>query len=152
MPPTERMAQAWAVYQRHGGDEMPGAQTAAARELGLTNSGLKSAVDGYRRHSGLPPSRPLRTLVADRGPNIRELIPALVERQEAVESRLVGVASQLAGIEASLDELLAEVRGMLARQPLVLEVRPSHRRRADGGDGGRRELRQAFHSLNEVAG
>ncbi len=147
--PTPRMQQVWDAYQRAGGDVMPGAQSRAARELGMSPGGLKSAIDGYRRTSGLPPAASKkyghRSVTAGQMAEVMARLAASEERQAEL------LAAQQETARALVD-VLTEIRAMLARQPLVLEVRPAHRRKADGGPGGQAEGSRALRSLREVIG
>lgn len=151
--PTAREQSAWDTYQRHGGDETPGAQAAAAKELGVSAGAIKSATDGYRRVSGLPEAPNLRRGTGGgRKVKTTEQFASLMERLTAVETELDDAMTQLAALTAVNQDLLDEVRGMLRRQPLILEVRPTHRRKVDGGEGGRREGRRSFRSIEEAVG
>lgn len=151
MPLTARMEKAWDAYQRHGGDGTPGSQSKAARELGISQGGLKSAIDAYRRNTGLPAAAP-KIVYGHKRLTPSEQVAQLVERQEAVERHLESLLASQAALSVQVAELLAAVRPMLARQPLILEVRPTHRRKADGGDGGRREGRRALRDVAEAVG
>ena len=63
------------------------------------------------------------------------------------DSILAGEAMRL-----QIAELTTAVEGFMARQPIVLEVRPRHDRQADGGIGGREETRRSQRQLRKVAG
>jgi hypothetical protein len=74
------------------------------------------------------------------------------ERLDAIEERLGSIEGRLDRLDACLGLLTAAIESFVAKQPLVLEVRPTHRRQADGGDGGRREHRGVARDLRKVAG
>lgn len=131
--PTARQTEAWEALQRHGGRATHGAASAAARELRLTAGAFASAVIGYERHNAAG-DQPRRTA--------RQTLASVPERLDAIEARL----DQMAAAEAARDVLLAnladEIRRWTGRQPILIEARPSHRRKADGGQSVRAELRE----------
>jgi hypothetical protein len=76
----------------------------------------------------------------------------LVERMAALERHQASALSSLAAIDVRLAQLSSAIEGFMARQPIVLEVRPRHDRQADGGPGGREETRRSQRQLRKVAG
>jgi hypothetical protein len=126
-----------------------GSQQAAAAELGRHQGTIRGAVLGYCEITGelLPPGVSLGGRV--RAGTILRRVP---ERLVAIEDALASIDERLARLDACLALLTAAIEGFVARQPLILEVRPQHRRQVDGGEGGRREHRGVARDLRKVAG
>lgn len=81
-----------------------------------------------------------------------QVVAMLPDRITALEAL---VADQVLAGEAmrlQIAELTVAIEGFMARQPLILEVRPRHERQADGGRGGREELRLTGRALRKVVG
>lgn len=132
--PTARQTQVYELWEKLGN------QGAAARELGITQGAVVSAIRGYRRNAGidepLPPTTPIRR---------RTLTQR--EQLEAIGPELARLAEQGSAVPLAIETLSERIDGLerqilqwTARQPVF--VVPSHRRQADGGVGGREEARR----------
>ena len=143
-PPTARQTEVYAAWERNGRSQM-----ATARELGLSQGGVRSALIGYQHRSGTtlfvdePPrlSRPpiaQRRLAAFRAEIRAEVQDELRSEFERAWNARLDRASEAMdranALASRLEQLLS--RAEQAAVPV------SHRRRADGGQGGRRERRR----------
>lgn len=145
--PTEKQREAWEAVERLG------SQIAAAKELGISQGGLQSRMRGYQRAMGivgdlpgmLEPVRHYSTRgtgqVAQLRQRVREL-EAELGQQQAVNSALLQRIAELellahpwAAVHQKLDVILA--RSTAPAVPAVI----THRRRADGGVGGKTEAK-----------
>lgn len=142
--PTARQMQVHEAVVRHRGN-----YEQAGRELGITGQAVGFSERRYLEATGE------ERLIARRAPHRPsriEILGALPDRMTALEARL---ADQLLAGEAmrlQIAELTTAIEGFMARQPLILEVRPRHERQADGGRGGREELRATGRALRKVVG
>jgi predicted transcriptional regulator len=99
---------------------------------------------------------------ADRHGSQDEAARELGITQGAVSSTLRGYYGAIARVEGSASaQELAEIRTALvrltelvelfvSRQPIVLDVRGTNRRKADGGRGGRKESRELAREVEEA--
>lgn len=141
--PTTVQQDAWDAFQRHGGDGVPGAATAARIELGKTPGAFASALTGYRIKAGLiPHEKALRPLRAS------QVVNLLPERLTDIETRLAGLEAAIAALAVLASDLRVDIHQWTTRQPLFVEMRPRHQREVDGGLGGVKERR----ALRKVAG
>lgn len=137
--PTARQTQIYETVKRLG------SQAEACRELGLTAGAVNSGLSLYLRKTGAPHPTPDR--VGSPGArrqvmSIRTTAAMLPGRIDELE-RIVGLQSDLISeLLVAARTLDADVRSFLGRQPLILRVAPDHRRKADGGEGGRSEQRR----------
>lgn len=109
-----------------------GTQAAAAREIGTYQGTIRGAVLRYCEITGtpLPPSMAAGT---------RPVSAAAVLR--ATPERLDSIEADLAAVRADLATLVGLVGSFVHRQPVVLGTVGPNRRKADGGEGGKREAR-----------
>lgn len=139
-PPTPHEQRCWDALHEHR------SYSAAAQSLGMETSSLRQAVKSYMRkveHPGPPPfARPYNRKpledpvhVALQG-RIDSLVATVAERDATIErlrdrmADLEAAARPFAELHRKLDVLLAR-----ASSPAVV----THRRRADGGTGGKAE-------------
>ena len=129
--PTPLQQRAWDMQQAG----MSLADIAAAE--GITIDGIVVRLRAYRRKTNTPRSYGTG-VAAQKAARLRELERLTAEQAERIEALTENAATmrpihaRLARLEAKLDELLA--------RPLVAPV-VSHRRVADGGTGGRQEMK-----------
>jgi predicted transcriptional regulator len=134
--PTDRQREIAEALERNGGS-----QTRTANELGITRGAVRTAMIAYRRWTEGPEPAPTPPSYL----SARQIVVELRERLE----RLEGTVSDL--VETN-ERLIDVVSSLLHRQPLILEVRASHRRKADGGGSARRESRERARELEELVG
>jgi DNA-binding transcriptional LysR family regulator len=135
-PPTTRQIQVYEAVVRLG------SQAAAALELGMPTGAVSSAITQYRLKTGAPHPNPERA--RPRGEHrvsltLREAAGQLPDRLDAVEARVGELTAAVDALGRLAGELAHEVRGFVGKQPIILEVRPTYRRQADGGLGPRGE-------------
>lgn len=142
--PTPRQRQVYEAAKRLG------SQTAAGQELGLSPGGVSSAVAKYRAATGAPHPTPLRALVPgarDHQLSIRDAAALMPARLSLIEDALRDQTSQLDVMARELFALRALVHDFTQRQPLVLEVRATHQRKADGGESAKTETRRVQRAI-----
>lgn len=118
--------------------ERTGSIESAARELGVTGQSVGATYRRAMARSG-DYTRPER---APRPPTAREVTALLPDRMAAIETHLESLLADQAATAVLLSNLASEIRAWTSRQPVYVEVRPRHDRKADGGLGGVREARQ----------
>lgn len=133
--PTPLQQARWDAYEAAGGDGSIGAQSRAARALGISAGALASSVAGYRTRT----STEGHVAKPHRVPRPTELMREIPVRLEAIEKRMESLLADQAASAVLLSKLAHEIRAWTNRQPVLLEVRPRHQRQADGGEGGNRE-------------
>lgn len=142
--PTPRQRQVYEAAHRLG------SQTAAGKELGLSPGAVSSAVTKYRAATGAPHPTPLRALVPgarDHQLSIRDAAALMPARLTLIEDAVRAQTGQVDTLAAEVHALRGLIHDMLQRQPLILEVRPAHQRKADGGLGGHAEVRRVRRAI-----
>jgi hypothetical protein len=128
---TLRQQQGYEAVVRTGGT------VAAARELGISVTTLCNLVKLYyceRSNVPYPAGMVRRDGNGGRGRVI------LAEIVLGLEAAVKGIQEGEQRREALLEEVLAQVRELNARAPVLLVGRyATHRRQIDGGEGGKRE-------------
>lgn len=133
---TPRQLEVWKAVQRHGGPQVPGAQAAAARDLGSSQASISSALTGYARAMGLnrdflrPPAPPEHPL----SPRERKLLNDLAAADRRIEE--LRQLAQTAVALVDMAERLERIEKLLAPRPI------DHRRIADGGRRSREQRRR----------
>ncbi len=125
--PTAMQTRAYEAVMRLG------TQAAAAKKLETYQGTIRGAVLRYCAITGAD-------LPAGMTAGARTLSAAATLR--AVPQRLVEIESRLSAMEGDLRALRVLVESFVHRQPVILGAGPTHRREADGGVGGRREVRR----------
>ena len=132
-PPSIRQQLAWDLQQAGH------SRTEIAERLGIGIDGVSRLLTAYRRNIGMQ-----RTY----GKGTYARVTQLEGERDALAAEVARLRSELApweSLTARLDAIEAKVDRLLARP--VGPVTVTHRRVADGGVGGRRELR----ALREAA-
>lgn len=128
-PPTARQRQAYDAVQRTGGT------VAAALDLDIGISTLCNLVKLYCERANLP--YPAGMVRRDGSGSPRTVLVDVVGQ---IEASIKGLLERERVRDATLVELVALIRELNARQPLLLMGTPvTHRRQSDGGVGGKRE-------------
>lgn len=127
--PTARQLAIEAAVDRHGGRSVSGAQSKAARELGISQGAIHSALRGLDQHRSGAHATIRRPKLA------REIVDSLPGRLDAIDAVQAEILAGMARLERKID-------GFVGRQPILLEVRPRHDRKVDGGIGGVQEVRR----------
>jgi hypothetical protein len=126
--PTPRQIECYEAVRRHAGN-----QTAAGRELGISGTAVRQRLEGYAAATGES------TVPRGMGRHSRRMIADLPGRLDEIESEIAEINAGIERLIRGVDRLAAQVDELNARQPILLNVQPSHRRKADGGTGGRQE-------------
>ena len=136
---TTRQQAAWEAVDRHGGT------LAAAGELGISVSTLSSLVKAYCDRTGVDyPRGMIRRTRGDGAPALR-----LSERLEVIEAALVAIQAAEDARNKTLGHILAVLRRIENRTPILLvEPHVTNRRQADGGEGGKRERGRATDRMS----
>lgn len=124
--PTLFQAAAYDAYIKHGN------QMDASRALGRHQGSVRNDIMRYCEITGTPLPDGIRG--SRRPPSAAQIMAQVPPRLDAQEERL-------AAIEGDLRRLTLLVESFVGRQPVILGVGPTHRRKADGGVGGRNEHR-----------
>lgn len=139
--PTQRQIQIYGTVERLGTVD------AAAKALGVTPGAIYSGLTGYKLATGAESPIAMRKAGPAVGNRIRnEAIRQTPERLGALEERVGEQTKVIAAMAAELEDLAEGLRLFFQRQPVILapardSLQPTHRRIADGGQGGRREAR-----------
>jgi hypothetical protein len=129
---TERQAVAYEAATRLRGAK------AAAQELGVSDTSLYALVKEYCARTDAP--YPAGMIRRAHGSTPR---PKMTERMDRIEADLVAITGGIAALEKAAAAILAEVKELNARQPILLVAQPTHRRVKDGGIGGRKERQES---------
>lgn len=71
----------------------------------------------------------------------RLLMLSLPDRVEHLEELAGRILSETERLVSESERLAGLIENWTNRQPIIIQATPTHRRQADGGAGGRREMR-----------
>lgn len=125
-----------------------GSQSAASKELGRHQGTVRGAVLAYCQITGDP--LPEGVSAGGRKKTAAAVMHETPERLDRIEGLLADQILAGEAMRMQIADLTAAIEGFMARQPLILEVRPRHERQADGGRGGREELRSTGRALRKA--
>lgn len=119
-PITVTEQAAWDAVKTHG------SYVAAAAATGKSVYAIQNAIHRFRTKSGMSrnPAPPTRNVI----------LQSIDDRLKAIEERQDAHTAMIAGLLDACMALATEVAALTARKP-------THRRKADGGVGGKREAR-----------
>lgn len=128
-----------------------GSQREVAKAWGWTQAKVRHRVNSYMRHAGIEgdppgivsPSHRQRGSLSHSGQGDRSAWRRATDENRALRDRVAALEAEVADLTARvvpLERIEAKLDQLLARPVTIAAV--SHRRKADGGIGGRRELRE----------